>query len=1385
MSQQHSNNQASHVTPRAVAHDHGGSGISQPAVSAAQTAEKVQEQLLAEPAVSREIKPFQLKPVNMGSVQEPAKGEDIPPFQPAGSGPVVQRKEIRVTTGKGRQRESGDVDHKYLIKQAGNGNLIPHRGRVDIGEDEPWIVPMDDLITAVKDASQHKNHVNIAGELTDLLNELRKIKEHTREKPVKRKNREEDDDDEEEDPSASVKKNKVDPRAKGPSKDAPEEEEESSSSPVSKPESMQLEDPSPKIKKPEEPLKFIAWNANHFGETGDLNEEMITRQIDVFNPQLIIRRLRRDKNKEDKENTAKATGFLQVMQQHTTKLPLFTDISAVNKLMQAAHELNLLLKKFNSSLYTERQKQVPDIIGSLKKHYMIEHSKHLMQVHSNLIMGFNEVGKGVEFMQQKLEEKSDGKDQKGGGIKLETGPKLQAISINVPELNLAIGQYNKTSARRKLKPVAKKDHQYAESDYYDQYSAYTTLGQPARLLRSSQIEYYPIAFNPAKYKYLGSIAVSTKGDELKQSDITWTKNPFLLAYIKFRPIVVHKLARKNADGNVSKDEIWYGMVHTSPKGDEFDRRKIYEQQLTGSLPKLKAMAKGMNAQLIIGGDYYIAEEALVSNPPAVRNVNSRAASATKDDVRMTTDQMSQANLNAGSPVGWSPFDKKLSTGKINEVRNLQHPRTKVPYNYKGALGGMNLQDTRSLTGTNSNEAGLQSADYFIVDPKTSKTFQTGVIDPLSGQPSLMESEDKDISNAWFSFSDHVPVMLVVSGEQDDKAVAKAFSSNRDKFNTSADNINPFDLRFLQLSNVIARLQQEKDLPEKEVATIKASFGEIQKKRQTGAYTEDDLVLMNLLKAEAEKLLDPKDRGQYISAAAFESSQGSNAYITTILYQVWTDLFELKPEGEGKKLLDLIQQVRMIIKEDKINAAYAIGLDAKHENERQLAALEIKPFLEEHQDKTAKLDTLYANIKRARTAVDVKDFIQLKSQLEQAILDSLMTKIDSYVSARPQTGEAEKYKNISSNSALIKDITGKKTSMSNVRSTRDKDVKDGADSSPQFFFPFYTPQVGKEGGIPNRGADCFLNSVLQLLSLPAYDSLLLDTEVRAFVGKIQRKEDIHEIEIKDLRSYLFFLDRLATMGGQEDAAELLGQLMSEINHQELPVLQQQLPQHQQLFTTTVLHTRTIDESTDMQHYEPKPKDAEDWGGPQKTTAQAPENVLSVPVTGAKGLIDWMNTPREYTHAPDYSNFNTIEWALVSGNWRSITKERERTAFRHLPQVLTISLKRFNKTDKIEGPFEMPPVFWVNERGQDAVVRKTYELQGFIYHQGESMKRGHYWAHRKDKEGNWSKAEDRKVEPSVAGDAHTEGTWLHDINNAYVYTYVLKPADPASSSGEQND
>lgn len=1394
MPHERSNDQASHVPNRAVANQHNASGVSRLAVQAVQrTMEDKsagEEAVIQEPAERSAMpKAFTLPTGNKNT--DPALPV-IQPFQlkPTLPHAVVQRKRIFVTTSTGPRKQVTvrEIDHKDLIAAVKKKMLIRKGGiLINIGTEEEWYVPINDLIQSVKDSMagiDEDDYEDLNRELDALQEELSAIRDGDKKGSRKRKRRKSS-------PTPKKKYKAHHGEAANDQVENIEQEEDTLGGQHRVEDTVNVDEKSQKPEKPKEALKFVAWNANHFGKGNALDEKQILSAIKRFAPLGDVTKMK--KNEEFGYTSSQIESFLQVLSLYSGALPVYSKITEVNLLMEAVKSLKYILERLGNNenregrYYAGKHKIIAEIAGSLKKHYMLVHSKHLLEVHPNLVMGFNEVGEGIGVMKGRLEGKIAGKDE-DKGIQLQQGPQLQSISINVGKLNTAIRKHNKED-EEELDTVPKKK-QYTDQDLWDHYQAYKHLGKPEEVLRRSQIEYYPIAFNSGKYEYKGYMTISGSLTEENKPNVTWTKNPHFTKYITFRPIVVHKLViRKDKKDKKDKEdkkenEIWYGMVHTTPDGDEFDRREIYEEQLSVSLPKLKNLARSANAQLIIGGDYYIAEEALIKPPSVLRTQGNTYETETDNDFRMSSREISDQKLSSGKSIGWSDRDEDYFTGTNDQVRNLLHPGSHDPYNFKNTLKNEKLKDVRSLTGTNENNLGLQSADYFIIDRKTSKTYQSGVIDPVTGLPFFIESDNREMSDAWFSFSDHVPVMIVVSAEKDDKAVSGAFPDNKGYFNSDPYNSNLFDLRFLQISNAMTRItQKESGYPEETVKSMKETFDAIKGKRKSGSHTEEDLILMNKLKTETDKLLAQESKHLDISTAMFETYQASEAYITTILHQIWTDIYSIKLDHEKSSLLDHIQDVRLIFKEEKINTAYSIGLNQDSQETKE-ALQTLQKYLKK--GSLDEIDTSHEKIKGKEDDMDIPGFISLKQQLQQELLHGLMADIGKYISASEEDApslEGKEYENIVLNYKLLGDIVGNKTTTHSIRKQHETclfdeepDLYDLQDSSEE---------ARHKGGIPNRGNDCFLNSLCQLLTLPAYKELLLDSTVRGFIGKVDNKEKISRAEVWELRLHLYTLNRVKTMGGQEDAAELLGKLMDEIDYDKMldPTT------YEETFKVLASDKRTILESTNRSDINNNIIDEsiEEWHGGVKTTDQHPENILNIPVEGTAGLIDWLNQSKEYTFAPKYDEPNTIEWAAMNGEWHSVLKRSERTIFKHLPSVLTIALKRFNNSlQKIAQPFNMPEGFWLYEEKEGTFTQKVYSLQGFIYHQGDNLKGGHYWTHKKDKEGNWVKAEDSRVNPSDMESTDTEGALKHDIDRAYIYTYVLTGNQMVEdSTGQDNE
>lgn len=1422
---EHSNEKTSQHPGRAVAHQPHQSAISRPAVP---TIQRISEDKVVEdqsvmdgvggdvitpakftlPVDSRNdtatrsgVQPFQLRPDNTGLSVMPLSQPALPAF------PVIQQKKLLIAiSGRRNLREASiEIDHRRLMTAVKLNKVWKYRGEfslnIDTGTRRPRYVPVEALITAVEsalsgmeedmDRSQDEDE-NISGELNTLLKRLVELrdgvddleKDKPKEQPNKRKRV----------PDRSLsrdrKKRKQEKRKKPGKRNEQEEDRQDEDSRedeaimvgVQKEEAI-------KPVSPDEALKFVAWNANHFGEGNDLDEKGIIARIESFKPHGKVKDLK--KLKKYKYTPAQIGGFLETLNKYAAELPVFTNTTAVNELMDAVNSLKYILDREaeESSFYKDKLKQIEEIGGSLKKHYMLEHSRNLLKLHPTLVMGYNEVGKGVNTMKGKLERK--GGSKRKGGIQVEKGPRLQSVSISVDRITKAISTHNETidSDETEVEQVSKKKR-YGKNDRRDHHDAYQTLGGGDDYLRNGQVEYYPIAFNSEVFEYRGSMIVSGTTIKEDETEVPWTKNPLLTDYVLYRPIVVHRLALKtdkeekkgNDDMEESEkndeNEVWYGMVHTTPDGDEFDRRDIYEEQLSKSIPALRDRASSKKAQLIIGGDYYIAEEALITKPPVLRTEGKKYKTALPDVVKMKTAEIKARNLQSNRSIGKSRIfkshkireqkrkdrknrehkkklvDKSYITGKLEQVRNMAHPTTGKPYNFKNTLEDKKLKDVRSLTGTNENTLGLQSADYFIVDTETSKTYQTGIIDPVTGIPYYIESDNREMSDAWFSFSDHVPVMLVVSAKENDQSVGNAFANNKGYFNDDPFSLNLFDLRFLQISNAMARMRdKESPYSKEDIAFLEKDFAVLQKIRKTGKPTQKDLIEMNTLKDKIDKFTKSNKQGLDIAMEMFEVYQAREAYITTILYQIWSDIEDVDGVDNQSALLDHINDVRMILKEEMIYAAYTTGLDKETDE---------KKYAEKLLAKRLKKKTL-ARMNDKKMSKD--EMIKLKAEFTDELLDGILADIGHYIDKSEEEESRDKrnkQENISSNYKLLTELVGNARTTHIMRKDHERSVPDVA-----YYYNLRdtTDELESNGGIPNRGNDCFLNSLCQLLTLPAYQNLSLDTKVRTFVDKIGTPEKIRRIDVWELRLYLYTLNRVKTMGGQEDAAELFGKLMDEIN----PVLIDEEDEYEDMFKILGSYKRTIISSEQRPRNKPIDNKVSQWVDNKKTTNEAPENILNIPIDRANGLEKWLRQPpQRYTFKPKYSNINTIEWAAMNDQWHSVLEMEEAFMFRRLPATLTIALKRFgNDLEKNDKTFNMPQTFHQPSNDGEGVYMNTYELQGFIYHQGDTGMAGHYWTHKKVND-TWMKAEDAKVGPSDM-DNDWEGTFQYDVDNAYIYTY----------------
>ena len=293
---------------------------------------------------------------------------------------------------------------------------------------------------------------------------------------------------------------------------------------------------------------------------------------------------------------------------------------------------------------------------------------------------------------------------------------------------------------------------------------------------NAQHEYYPLVYDKNKFTYEGYFYVGMNGvnkversvpqENEQKHQVNWQKPERKRElpendYLDYRPIIVHRLTRKGErQSKEPQKEIWLGAVHTTPYGTEFDRRDIYKE-LEVPLKYLQTKAKDEGAQLIMGGDYYIAEEALVKN-------------------------IDIDNENKEEGKEWLGTNAQPAS---NKLRNWSL-KDKTAFNFTKNLAQLGLTDKRPITGTNKNNIGLQVADYYIISKDFEGNARAGLLHPETYQVYLLESEDQEISNYWLHLSDHLPVIIEVN-PQEGYITPKGwdeelFKKNQEAFNNNVE-----------------------------------------------------------------------------------------------------------------------------------------------------------------------------------------------------------------------------------------------------------------------------------------------------------------------------------------------------------------------------------------------------------------------------------------------------------------------------------------------------------------------------------------------------------------------------------------------------------------------
>jgi hypothetical protein len=94
----------------------------------------------------------------------------------------------------------------------------------------------------------------------------------------------------------------------------------------------------------------------------------------------------------------------------------------------------------------------------------------------------------------------------------------------------------------------------------------------------------------------------------------------------YRGIVVHRFKQ-------GKQEFWAGVLHTTPGGQDLDRREIWPQ-IEAPLKELHELAKQFKIPLLIGGDFYIPAEGMIKSPVInTKGLSKKERDKIDDDLR--------------------------------------------------------------------------------------------------------------------------------------------------------------------------------------------------------------------------------------------------------------------------------------------------------------------------------------------------------------------------------------------------------------------------------------------------------------------------------------------------------------------------------------------------------------------------------------------------------------------------------------------------------------------------------------------------------------------------------------------------------------------------------
>jgi hypothetical protein len=291
-----------------------------------------------------------------------------------------------------------------------------------------------------------------------------------------------------------------------------------------------------------------------------------------------------------------------------------------------------------------------------------------------------------------------------------------------------------------------------------------------------QQEYYPLLIKKSSGLKVQKIyQVGTDGTMVAaSSEIHWDKSKGV-----FRPIIVYEITRAN-----QITPFWLGVVHTTPEPDssglvaEFNRENIY-QEITKGLQQLSLQAKKHGIPLIIGGDYYLTAEAVVTGKNTAYEAGSDPdidrmkvqITALRDALVKDLGALEKAeNLREADQRKMAYMHERIKF-LTEALRDEQLCRNLYDLTVRNQVEDLGLLIAQTVSGTNPKHDpltrwfDLQIADFFIHN----QAWPSGVVGLLRPEGKIVQVDTKDLtySRYWQHFSDHFPVAAIFSLKAED------------------------------------------------------------------------------------------------------------------------------------------------------------------------------------------------------------------------------------------------------------------------------------------------------------------------------------------------------------------------------------------------------------------------------------------------------------------------------------------------------------------------------------------------------------------------------------------------------------------------------------------